>query len=526
LPKVNKFTGVRELYLVSAEEIKKVDEAAIGKLGIPGIVLMENAGLRVVEMIENLLGEVRGKKIALFAGKGNNGGDGFVIARHLINMGAEVKVMLLGRVEQVTGDAKINLEILIKMGVKIFILDNENAINVVRVALVYTDLVVDAIYGTGFKGMVSNQLGSIIEVINSCQKTIIAVDIPSGVEASTGKVNGPCIKATHTITFSYPKIGLLLFPASKFVGQLEIANISIPETAVKELGLKRYLVTGNMVNNLVPPRETNGHKGSYGKVLILGGSVGLTGAPAMAGVAALRIGAGLVTIGLPKSLNSIMEVKVTEVMTKPLPETEAGTLSSDSLQGIRVLAQEMDAIAIGPGMGINQEIKELVPNLIKSLTNPLVLDADSLNALVDNLDSLQEKKGEIIITPHPGEMARLLGVEISHVEKNRLSIAEKAAQDWGVIVVLKGYRTIIACPDGTTYINPTGNPGLATGGSGDVLTGIIAGLIGQGLSPKDGAVAGVYFHGYAGDLLAQERGMMSIMATDILEILNLVTKKF
>lgn len=512
------------MYLVSAEEMRKIDEKTIGEVGIPGVVLMENAGLRVVEAIETILGDVRKKKISIFAGKGNNGGDGFVIARHLINMGAEVKVLLVGKLDQVAGDARINLEILQKMGVKIFILDNDNAINIVRVALVYTDLVVDAIYGTGFKGAVSPHLGGIIEAINSSAKPVIAVDIPSGLEADTGKVNGPCIMAAHTITFGFPKIGLVLYPGSKFVGNLEVANISIPRQVADSLGIKRFLINGNMISSAIPIRDDNSHKGTYGKVLVIGGAPGLTGAPAMAGVAALRIGAGLVTIGLPTSINSIMEVKVTEVMSKPLPETNEGTIGMKALQTILDSSGDMDVLAIGPGLSIHTETQQLIHSIIQQVEKTIVLDADGINAMVDNTAIFLNKKGQMVITPHSGEMARLLGIEINEVEKNRLAIAEKAASEWGITVVLKGHRTIVACPDGRTFVNPSGNPGMATAGSGDILTGIIAGLIGQGLSPENGAIAGVYIHGLAGDMLAKERGMMSIIATDLLEILPITTK--
>ncbi|HWI55132.1 MAG TPA: NAD(P)H-hydrate epimerase, partial [Desulfobacteria bacterium] len=309
------------MYLLTAEEMRKLDHTAINELGIPGIVLMENAGLQVVQEVFNLIGDPKGKTVTIFAGKGNNGGDGFVIARHLINSGAEVKVFLFADPGEITGDAKTNLDILVAMGHKVFPIIKPNSLNVVRLAMVYADIVIDAIFGTGFKGKVPTNIGNVIEIINTSAKPVISVDIPSGLEADTGRVAGPCIKASSTITFAQNKLGLIVGDGPGNVGKLTVADISIPEALVQSQQIKRYLVTHDIIKSWLPERKADSHKGTYGRVLVVGGSRGLSGAAAMASMGALKAGAGLITLAVPAGLHDLMEVKLTEVMTKPLPET-------------------------------------------------------------------------------------------------------------------------------------------------------------------------------------------------------------
>jgi len=512
------------LRIVTAAEMRNLDQAAIGQLGIPGVVLMENAGLGVVQVVEKILGDVRGRKVLVLAGKGNNGGDGFVVARHLLNMGAEVKVLLLAEADQISGDARINLDILQKMGLKIYSAVNANSLNIVKIAVMYTDLIIDAIYGTGFTGAVSEHAGNIIAMANESGKPIVAVDIPSGVEADSGRVNGPCIRASHTVTFGLPKLGLILEPGAGCCGDLTVADISIPEGLIDRFNIKRFLITGEMVRSWLPARSPESHKGSFGRVVVLGGSEGLTGAAALAAEGALRAGAGLVTLGVPKSLNGIMEVKLTEVMTKPLPETDGKSLSREAQQDIEEMLAGADVAAIGPGLSRNPSTIQLVQELLPNLKIPAVIDADGLNALAWKVEVLQQVQAPLVLTPHPGEMARLIGKTIEEVQANRLETAGEAAREWQKVVVLKGARTVIACPDGSLYINTTGNPGMATGGTGDVLTGIIAGLIAQGLTPQQAAVAGVYLHGAAGDYIKARKGMMALVAGDLLEGLAAVTR--
>lgn len=514
------------MYIATAEEMRRLDRMAIENLGIPGVVLMENAGLKVVEVISRVLGDLTGKKITVMTGKGNNGGDGFVIARHLINQGVEVKTLLLANPEEISGDAKINLDILQKMGHKVYPAVNANSLNIVRVALVYTDLIVDAIYGTGFKGELSEHVGRVVEAVNESKKPVVAVDIPSGVEGDTGKVTGPCIRATHTVTFALPKLGNILQPGAEYGGELHTADISIPKLLVNALGLKCRLVTGDLVRSLIPGRNTGTHKGSCGRVAVIGGSEGLTGAAALAGMAALRAGAGLVTLGIPRGLNALMEIKLTEVMTNPLPDTGRKTLGPEALEPIRQMASGADVLAIGPGLSQDGSTVELVHNLLPQLSVPMVIDADALNALAKQPELIKQLKAPAVFTPHPGEMARLLGVSIPEIQTDRLKTAQAAAQDWKAVLVLKGAKTIVACPDGRTYINSTGNPGMATGGTGDVLTGVIAALIAQGLKPEEAAFAGVYIHGLAGDYLLGQLGMLGMVAGDLLNALPIVTREY
>jgi NAD(P)H-hydrate epimerase len=495
--------------------MKALDTAAIEEYGIPGLVLMENAGRHVVEVVRQVLGDVRDKVVTIFIGKGNNGGDGLVIARHLLNMGAEIKLLVLANVEEITGDAAVNLEIWRKMEQKIYSIHHGDGINIVRLILMNTDLIVDAIYGTGFRGKVAEKVGRIIEVLNGSGKPIVAVDIPSGLEANNGKVGGPCIQAAHTVTFGLPKLGLILEPGADYVGRLHIADISIPAVLVEKAAPLRYLITPELVKEWLPTRPSAAHKGTFGRVLIVAGSRGMTGAACLAGEASLRAGAGLVTVAVPETLHDIVEVKLTEVMTTPLPDTGKGCLSKEARQDILSLLEDKDVLAIGPGLSTDPVVTALVRDLLPSIRVPCVLDADALNALAGAGELLREVQAPVIITPHPGEMARLIGVSTREIQADRLAATSTAALNWNVVVLLKGARTVVADPSGAIYINPTGNPGMATAGSGDVLTGTIAALVGQGLEPSRAAAAGAYLHGLAGDLAAREKGMMGLVAGDL-----------
>lgn len=514
------------MYLLTAEEMRRLDHIAINELGIPGIILMENAGLQVVQEIFDLLGNPKGKTVAIFAGKGNNGGDGFVVARHLINAGAEVKVFLFAEPEEVSGDARVNLDILQAMGNKVYPITKPNSLNIVKLAMMYTDLVVDAIFGTGFKGTVSSHVGNVIELVNTSGRPIVSVDIPSGLEADTGMVNGPCIKANSTITFAQNKLGLIIGQGPQFVGKLTVADISIPMDLTDSLNIKKFLTTHEVVRGFIPARQSDSHKGTYGRLLVIGGSRGLSGAAAMASMAGLRAGAGLVTLAVPKSLHDLMEIKLTEVMTKPLPETDEVSISIEALEAIKQMALDVDVLAVGPGMSVNESTVNLIKEMLTVVEKPMVLDADALNAVAGSIHLLKKCKGPLVLTPHPGEMARLLGIKTEEVQNNRIEVVREAAVNWNAVVVLKGERTITAGPEGSIYINPTGNPGMSTGGTGDVLTGVIAGFMAQGLSPLRAAVAGTYFHGLAGDLAADDKGKIALIAGDVLDYLPLAVKGY
>ncbi len=502
--------------IVTAEEMKALDRKAMEDFGLAGLVLMENAGVRVVDLIRRVMGGVQGKDVTIFIGKGNNGGDGLVIARHLLNMGAEVKVLSVVNVSEISGDAAANLDIWRKMGQKVYAVHQGDGINIVKLALMKTDLVVDAIYGTGFHGKMRGAAGSVIGVINNSGKPVIAVDIPSGLEAGTGRINGPCVRARYTAALGLPKLGLYLEPGAGYTGEITVADISLPAVLIDREAPPRYLLSARRVRKWLPERPSPAHKGNFGRVLIIAGSRGMTGAAGLSATAALRSGAGLVTAAVPETLHDIMEVKLTEAMTVPLPDTGSGALSGEALPRILSLLENMDALAIGPGLSQTPETVTLVRELLPAIKIPFVLDADALNALAGQTGILGSLHAPAVITPHPGEMARLMEVTSGDIQADRVGNAVKATADWNVVTLLKGARTVVATPEGTVYINPTGNPGMASGGSGDVLTGIIASLIAQGLQPGRAAAAGAYLHGLAGDMAAKEKGMIGLVAGDII----------
>ncbi|SFR09982.1 NAD(P)H-hydrate dehydratase [Desulfoscipio geothermicus] len=512
--------------LVTAGEMGAMDRKAIEDYGIPGMILMENAGLRVVEVISGLLNDLNGKKVVVVAGKGNNGGDGFVVARHLHNRGSEVQVFLAAEQEQIKGDAQINLNIWQRMGQKVYSLTKNNNLNLLRLALMNADLVVDALYGTGFKGAIREHMVPVIEAVNGCGKAVVAVDIPSGLEADTGRVYGPCIYAAHTITFALPKLGLVLPDAREFVGQLHIVDISIPSAVTAGAESQRFYITDRLVRDWWPRRRGGAHKGNFGRVLVIAGSRGMSGAAVLAAQAAARSGAGLVTLGVPAGIHDIAEAKLTEVMTFPLPENERGTFSCSALDEIQKRARSSDILVLGPGLGANNDTAALVKELLLKINTPCVLDADGLNVMVGKTELFKLVKAPLVLTPHPGEMSRLTGNNTRQIQDARLETAAGKAADWQCILVLKGAGTVVAGPDGTLFINGTGNPGMASGGTGDVLAGLIGGLIAQGMTPLHAAAAGAYLHGLAGDAAATERGMAGLLASDLLEQLPDVLKKF
>jgi NAD(P)H-hydrate epimerase len=501
--------------VLTAEEMREVDRRAIEEVGIPGAVLMENAGRKAAEFIREAYPSVR--RVAVIAGKGNNGGDGFVIARYLLNWGCQVEVLLLGRKDEVRGDAALNLKVLSSMMEIVEVTDSAKW-GRLKGALVFSDIIVDAMLGTGAKGAPRDLYAEVIEFINSLRVPIAAVDIPSGLDADSGLMEGVCVKAETTITMGAPKVGLLLYPGAKNVGTLRAVDLGVPDRLLNDDKFKINLVSEPTVREFLPVREDDAHKGSCGRVLVISGSVGLTGAAAMTSLAALRAGAGLVTLGVPKSLSDLMEAKLTEVMKLPLAETEGRSLAErafDEIVGFIKPAKYI--LAIGPGLSRNPETAGLVKRVVSDIDSPMVIDADGLNNLGPNTDALKKRTSPTIITPHWGEMARLLDTTIEGIEKDQVGTARRATAHFRAVVVLKSARTLVADPEGNVYINPTGNSGMATAGSGDVLTGIIAGLMAQGASPVEAAVAGVYVHGMAGDLGAEVKGKMGLIAGDILE---------
>jgi NAD(P)H-hydrate epimerase len=500
--------------------MRDFDRRAFEEFGVPSIVLMENAGRSVAAAVADLLGSLSGKHIAVIAGKGNNGGDGFVAARHLRDNGAQVSVCLLGEFPDVKGDAKINLDILLKTGQPVKVVHETSDLAPV---LDRCDVIVDAIFGTGLRGDISGLPAEVIKAINEANRPVVAVDIPSGLDADTGRVLGVCVNAEVTVTFALPKVGLVVYPGASYVGRLIVAEIGIPRQLYEEVNVE--LTSGRWVVEHFPKRPPDAHKGTFGTVLVVAGSSGFTGAAAMSAEAVLRSGAGLCTLAVPASLQDIMAAKLTEVMTRPLPETEVRSISSTALEGVLDLCEKANAVVLGCGLGTHQETCKFVCDFIRAVAKPVVVDADGLNCLSKATDVLEGGHAEMVITPHPGEMARLLGTTTAEIQSDRIGAARQASNRFHCITVLKGARTVIADPTGRVFINTTGNSGMATGGTGDILAGIIGGLLAQGISPLEAAVCGTYIHGLAGDITASDVGQVGMIAGDLLRALPRALKE-
>jgi len=504
------------MILVTAGEMQQMDRRTIEDVGIPGLVLMENAGRGATRFLFDQFPDLANLKVGVIAGRGNNGGDGFVMARYLKQKGIQVHVYLLVEKKKVRGDAAANLNFLKPLGVPLTEIPDEDSFSKSKSEMAGLDVWVDAILGTGLKSDVSGHFKTIIEFINDLNKPVFAVDIPSGLNADTGQPCGVCIHARATATFAFAKTGHLVHPGADYTGTLEIVDIGIPPHIVAAVGPRQFLVTPELIRSYLPPRPADAHKGSSGHLLVVAGSTGKTGAAAMTSMSALRVGAGLVTLGVAESLNPILEAQMLEAMTAPLPESRAGVLGESAFDAIQKLIPGKKCLAIGPGLGQAPETAELVRHIIAASEIPVVVDADGLNNLAGCVQILSKAKAPVILTPHPGEMARLINSDTRRIQQDRVASAREFAAQFKVHLVLKGARTVIAHPDGTVYINPTGNPGMAAGGMGDVLTGMIAGLVCQGVSPDAAAQAGVYLHGAAADSLTESIGPYGYLATEVM----------
>jgi NAD(P)H-hydrate epimerase len=500
--------------VLNAAQMREADRRTIEEIGMSSLVLMENAGRQAVAAIEAVYTDLLERQVAVLCGRGSNGGDGFVVARTLIQRGVDVSVFLMGRVADVRGDARINLEILGHLGLTVVEVADSQAWELHFSELSDCTLIVDAIFGTGLNAPVSGFIESVVTDVNASGIPVVAIDLPSGLSADSPEPIGPSIEANLTITLAAPKLPLVLPPAETRAGDIVIADIGIPAEVLEAVdGPRVYLATRAAMRELISPRTPDSHKGDYGRVLVVAGSVGKTGAAYLAALGALRSGAGLVTIATPSACQAILAAMAPEYMTEALVATDAG-LDPDGVD--RVIDMARDVIALGPGLGDGQGTREFIRRIVDRAGMPMVIDADGLNAFADDPDRLTGREGrDIIITPHTGEMARLVGMTTDEVRASRIEIARNFAVAHHAFVVLKGHRTLIATPDGKLFINPTGNPGMATGGTGDVLTGVIAAWLAQLLDAEAACRLAVYLHGLAGDLAEADEGEVAMTSADV-----------
>lgn len=523
------YSDASRTLLVTAEQMRQLDRTATEKYGVPSLLLMENAGKAVAAEALRRIGTRGLRRVVVVAGPGNNGGDGFVAARHLQAALLDVTVFYWGDRASAKGDALTNLEMAEKERIRI---DCSRSVKRLTRAISESDLVIDALLGTGAKGELKPDYAEAVQAINLSGVPVIAVDVPSGLNADTGGVLGPterladagkaAVKAETTVTFGLAKVGLVTWPGAWYAGDIVVADIGIPEKAYdwRNFAARMLQPDCTIMTGLARRRNEDAHKGDFGHVAIVAGSVGMTGAATLAAMGALRIGAGLVTVLVPESLNDIMEVKLTEAMTIPVPEGRARAFGMVSLDKVLEYVSKWDAAVIGPGFGRDDDTINFTLSLIPKLTKPAIIDADALYAVSRDTGVLKECKAPLIITPHPGEMATLLGTTADQVQSNRLEIARAFAKKHKVTVVLKGAGTVVVDPNGGAYINTTGTPGMATGGTGDVLSGMIGGLLAQHNEPVHAANAAVYLHGLAGEIAAEKFSEPAMIASNLADCIG------
>lgn len=503
--------------ILSAAEMRAVD-AESDLLGISSLKLMESAGEALAHVAIREAG--KGGRFFVICGPGNNGGDGFVATGILSALGRQVYCELVGEEPMLKGDARINYDALLETG---FVLSE-------RIPYVPgpNDVIVDALLGTGLNKPVKSEMAEAISNINEWRKRgakVVSADIASGLNADTGQLSDPSVRADVTVSFAFPKRGQVIEPGVSFGGRLEVPDIGIPPVALAVLkDPPVFLVDENDIKALIPKRDANTNKGTFGHVLVIAGSPGKTGAAALSAKAALRGGAGLVTVCTrADALPQVMQ-HAPELMGIALKNS--GAMSVRDLNELLEAAEKKSAIVFGPGIDRTDDTHRMIGAFLEEVSCPVVIDADGLNAIVDHLSVLSRAKSDLILTPHPGEFARLIGKPTAEVQANRIELARTFARTHQVVLVLKGARTIIARPDGTVTINPTGNAGMATGGTGDVLSGLLGALLAQHLSSEDAAVAGTYVHGLAGDLMKERHGEMGLIASDLIDGLSEVWKRW
>ena len=501
--------------VASAAEIQNIDRIAIEEYGMPGMMLMEFAGVQVLKVLLKKF-DLTSKRVLILCGKGNNGGDGLVIGRHLFRLKVPTTIFLLGKRELLKGDALLNSELLYKLSIPVIELVDESHLPIIFEFIDKSDIIIDAIFGTGLNTPLKGIPAQIISIVNESNKNVISIDIPTGINASTGQIMGAdAIRARMTVTMGLPKLGLLLYPGAGYTGEISVADIGFPVNLLETDTIKCRLASCEELSGWIPQRPQDAHKGTSGKVVVIAGSKGYTGAAALTCESALRTGAGLVTLAIPDSLNAIMEEKLTETITHPYPDLKTEKSIKDVLALLEELIKGADAVAIGPGIGRAILTQKLLKKLMAHLSIPAVIDADGLFPEI-----IRKHKIPLpVITPHPGEMARLMSTKIESILSSPLEFSRECARKYSACVILKGSHSLISSPEGETVINPTGNPGMATAGMGDVLTGIIAGLLAQGIPPEKTAVLGAFIHGLAGDVASDRIGPRGIVAGDLVPLI-------
>ena len=500
-----------EMKVSRVAEMRNLDRRATDDFGITQELLMENAGEAAYFVILKEFG-VKGKRFVVFCGMGNNGGDGFVVARKIHSNGGEVRIFFLGQGDKLDGAAKKNFDIVSKMLIEVC---DVESVEQTKGAVSDCDAIVDAIFGTGLSREVTGIYKDVIQMINGSGKRVFSLDIPSGVNSDTGQIMGSAVRSDYTITYGLPKIGNMLYPGFNLCGKLYVSHISFPPSLYNMDSIKVQM------NDLVelPPRERDTHKGSYGRALFIAGSSNYLGAPYFSALSFLKAGGGLSYLATPKSISPFLASKGSEIVFIPQRETSSGSLAWESLDELVEFSERVNIVIVGPGLSLNEETQKLVRELARRIEPPLLIDGDGITAIASEAKLIRERKAETILTPHSGEMSRLTKREVDEVNRDKINLLQKTASELNAIIVLKGAHSLIGYPDGTIYINTSGNPGMATAGSGDALTGAIAAVYGLGLPLKDAVRIGVFMHGLSGDLAAREKGEDGITAQDILDYL-------
>ena len=498
----------------TVSEMRELDRTAMEKFGIADELLMENAGLAAYNVLDREF-RIRGGRFLIFCGIGNNGGDGFVIARKIHSNGGEVKVFILGDPDKYKGAAKLNLHIIRQFPVEVVQIESAES---VRMDVYHCKCIVDAIFGTGLMRDVEGMYRDVIELICQSGKTVLSVDIPSGIDGNTGQIRGVAMKADYTVSFGLPKIGNMLFPGYERGGKLYVTHISFPPSIYKSLKTE--------VNHpaKLPVRDQKGHKGDFGEALFIAGARSYFGAPYFAAMAFLKSGGGYSRLAAPESVTPFIANKGSEIVFFPQKETASGSISPDNKDALLELTGKMDFVVLGPGLSPDRETRQLARELAKDISKPLLIDGDGITAICDVPEIIKARKAETILTPHMGEMSRITKMGVGDIEADKISVLQNTAKSLNAIIVLKGVHSLIGCPDERVFINMSGNSGMATAGSGDVLAGTIAGMFGLGLSAEDAVRKGVFIHGLSGDIAASDKGEDGITAQDILDCLPLALK--